>query len=239
MEKQEILKTIVGSQAHGLAEENSDTDYRGVYVCSTKEFFKLGAKIKGSHWMEGETEDNTAYEIGHFLQLAIHCNPSIMEVFKAPIAQFPLVTNEDYIKYAVQSNWGVRLRGLFPYVWEPQQAFDAFTGYGKSQRTKMLDNHLNRWQKFGVAYLRTLSNLLELLRTGNFSLEVKAPVFKALLRDVRDGGKTVGWIIDYGMTLTDIARKELDLHLKGQAAFKQEKNIDKINEFLFDIRKNF
>ena len=83
----EILKVLVGSHAHGLATEGSDVDYRGVYVSPTSEILSLSnTKVRGknTHWVEGENEDATSYELGHFLFLALKCNPSILEVFMAP-----------------------------------------------------------------------------------------------------------------------------------------------------------
>ena len=110
-EKEIILKVLVGSRAYGLADENSDYDYRAVYVLPTSKILSLEYRYKGNDWIEGD-EDNTAYEIGHFLKLAVNCNPSILEIFKAPVA------------YAMED--GVKLRELFPYVWNPKGVFDAF-----------------------------------------------------------------------------------------------------------------
>ena len=82
--KKIILKVLVGSRAHGLADENSDYDYRAVYVVPTSKILSINYKYVANTWIEGK-EDNTAYEIGHFLKLACNCNPTILEVLKAPI----------------------------------------------------------------------------------------------------------------------------------------------------------
>jgi len=234
MKKYEILKTIVGSQAHGLAEEGSDTDYRGVYVTPTSEILKLGSKIKGAHWMEGESEDNTAYEIGHFLHLATHCNPSILEVFKAPMIKVP---NEHGC--LILNVWGEELRRLFPYIWNPQGVFNAFVGYGLNQRKKMLDNHLDRWSKYGIAYLRTLKNLIDLLETGTFSLEIPEGDFKNYIRLVRTGKITIGEIINSAQDLTEHAKESLENHLNNRAKFEQKQDIEKVNQFLLTVRYRF
>ena len=127
-DKKVILKVLVGSQAHGLADKNSDYDYRAVYVLPTSKILSLNYKFKGNDWIEGK-EDNTAYEIGHFLKLATKCNPTILEVFKAPVMK----SNED----------GDKLKKLFPYVWNPQDTYNAFMGYGFNQRKKFLDKKIN------------------------------------------------------------------------------------------------
>ncbi len=70
MEQNIILKVLVGSRAHGLHTEESDYDWRGVFVVPTEEIFKVGAKIKDTNWIEGK-EDNTTWEIGHFMNMAV------------------------------------------------------------------------------------------------------------------------------------------------------------------------
>ena len=175
-----ILKVLVGSRSHGLHNVDSDYDYRGVFVSSTSEMHKLGAKIKNNSWFEGK-EDQTMYEIGHFLHLATKCNPSILEVFKAP--KQPIAYTKDDIQKT--DIWGIKLIDLFPYVWNPISAFEAFKGYSKNQRDKMHEKKDNKEAKFAVAYLRTLINLCDLLRTGDFSIEVKDPDVRADLKRIK------------------------------------------------------
>lgn len=224
-EKTLILKTLVGSRAHGLNNKDSDYDYRGVYVEPTTEILKLGHKYKGSSWFEG-AEDQTTYEVGHFLHLATKCNPSILEVFKAPIQVFD---NDGKINLDI---WGAELRTLFPYVWNPQDAFNAFVGYSLNQRKKMLDKKDNRQEKFAVAYLRTLWNLNDLLSTGDFSLEVKDEQFKNELIRVKAGKWNLGQVINRA---EDLVRKSEKL----KSVCTHKNNIDKVNSFLYKIRREF
>jgi hypothetical protein len=182
--KKLILKVLVGSRAHGLHTEESDYDYRGVYVEPTQKILSLGYKYKGSSWFEGK-EDQTMYEIGHFLHLALKCNPSILEVFMAPrIGRRNELYGEELRR---DFDFGSKLLDLFPYVWNPQDAFNAFVGYGLNQRKKMLDKRLGRERKYAVAYLRTLWNLYDLLVTGKFSLEITDKDFKKELQDLKYG----------------------------------------------------
>jgi predicted nucleotidyltransferase len=231
--KKYILKTLVGSHAHGLATAESDYDYRGVYVIPTKEILSLNFTYKGSHWLEGE-QDQTAYEIGHFLQLATRCNPSILEVMVAPMKESLITDFEDpdSSNYIFKRDWGKELRELLPYCWSPKQAFDAFTGYSRNQQKKMLDNHLGRWHKYGTAYLRVLWNLCDLLETGTFSLEVKDPIFKIELQAIRNKEYTVGQIIDSAKKLRQKAERLLPLS-------KQKPDLSKVNDFLLEVRKEF
>ena len=214
-EKTIILKVLTGSRAHGLADKNSDYDYKAVYVLPTSKILSLGYKYKGNDWIEGK-EDNVAYEIGHFLQLATHCNPTILEVFKAPIIE---ATRD-----------GRELQRLFPYVWNPKQAFDAFVGYGLNQRKKFLDKKDNRQNKYAVAYIRTLHNLIELLGYKDFSVEIKNEIVKAQLLEYKNGDYTLGEIINVAESLIKKAKINLE-------TCKHKPNLDKVNQFLVDIRK--
>lgn len=178
MNKHQLLTTIVGSQAHGLATAKSDYDYRGVFVVPTKNllleaFYPSNERLKHTSWIEGR-EDDTSWEVGKFLQMAVHCNPTVLETFLAPVAPSGL----DQLLYG---EWGARLRALFPYVWNATEVKDAFIGYGINQRKKFFDNKDHRAPKYATAYLRVLYNAYELLTMGTFSVNlVQSPIFKTL-----------------------------------------------------------
>jgi len=212
----EILKVLIGSRAYGLANEKSDYDYHAVYILPTSEILSLNYRYKGNDWIEG-IEDNVSYEIGHFLKLAIKCNPTILEVFKAPIIE----VNED----------GLKLRTLFPYIWSPQQAFDAFVGYGLNQRKKFLDKKDNRQNKYAVAYIRVLLQLNQLLSKNDFNIEIPEKCKNTLL-DYKNGKYSFGDVIDMAEMLTATAKEFLK-------TCKNEPNLNKINEFLIEIRKKY
>lgn len=222
-----ILKVLVGSRAHKLHNSDSDYDWRGVFVTPTSEIVKLGAKYKPNNFLEGK-EDQTMYEIGHFLHLATKCNPSILEVFKAP--KQPIA----YIKNEIQKLeiWGVKLRALFPYVWNPIGVFEAFRGYAHNQRKKMFDKKDNRQAKFAVAYIRTLINLCDLLKTGDFSIEIKDEEIKQDLLKIKSGDFKPGEVVDLAESLIEEAEI-----LRDQCT--QKPDINKVNEFLLEIRKEF
>ena len=211
-----ILKVLVGSRAHGLADKNSDYDYRSVYVLPTSKILSLNYKYKGTHWNEGEDKDNTSYEICHFLELAMNCNPTILEVFKAPVIEM----NGD----------GKKLRELFQYVWNPKQAFDAFVGYGLNQRKKFLDKKDNRQNKYAIAYIRTLYNLNELLGTKNF--HVKIDILRKVLMEYKVGNYTMEEVINQSENMILVAKELLP-------KCKHKANKEKIEEFLLKIRKRY
>src|SRR4051794_3922165 len=115
----QILRTIVGSTAHGLANENSDIDYRGVFVVPTSELLGIGGTTQQTSWIEGQTDD-TSWEIGKFLLMATKCNPTVLEVLLAPA-----VEDASFLL-----GWGREMQSLFPYVWNSVDVKNAFIGYG-------------------------------------------------------------------------------------------------------------
>ena len=75
-----LFEAISGSKAFGLATETSDTDIRGVYYLTKKDFFGLNNIPQISN----ETNDITYYEIGRFVELLQKNNPNILEVLASP-----------------------------------------------------------------------------------------------------------------------------------------------------------
>ncbi len=206
----------MGSHAHGLANKDSDFDYRGVFVQPTDEILALGQKRRHTSWIEGKTDD-TSYEIGHFLFLATKSNPTILEVFLAPI------DDSDPI--------GLEMRSLFPHIWNSKDVRNAFIGYGLNQRKKFLDNKDNRREKYAAAYLRVLYNAYELLKTGTFTVRVADTPVGETVRRFKNGDFTIGEVVQI------TSEWQLKVEKAYNKAEKKTANIDKINKFLLKVRK--
>lgn len=215
--KSKILRVLVGSRAHGLSTPESDYDYRGVFIIPTSEMLKVGANLRKTSWVEGN-DDDTSWEIGHFLQLSTKSNPTILETYKAPI------------EYSTPL--GIELRALFPHVWSSKYVRDAFIGYGLNQRKKFLENKDNRSEKYAVAYLRVLYQAYELLSTGDFPVSfVDTPVFETL-KKWKKNELTFGEVID----VTKEWQEKVEVAYKKNP--DKETDMDKINEFLLKVRKD-
>ncbi len=212
-----ILKVLVGSQAHGLAEPGSDADYRSVFVIPTEEMFRLGFKYQGVR-MTKEAADETAWEVGQFLLLGTQCHPLILETFVAPIV--------------AMEEWGAELRQLFPHVWSPQTAYDAFINYCENQRRKMLDKKDERPAKYAAAYLRVLYNLCELLERETFSMHIAETPIGETIRKIKEGRYRLGEVIDLGEYWTQEARRRL-------ALCAHQSNLRLVDDFLIRLRKAF
>ena len=249
----EILKVLVGSHAHGLASKDSDFDYRGVFVTPTSELLKLGGNTKTTNWVEGE-EDNTSYEISHFLHLATKSNPSILECFTAPAVPYTVTNEKGYLIHIPeirQAVFGKELRDLFPYVWSSKGVFEAFKGYSHNQHKKMFsekEEFAKRKFKYAVAHLRVLLQGIELLSTGDFHVEIQYsypntpdPYVESFyfdgwadfLRAIREEQISTGEIVDTAEELKEVLKAAYEANPDKQT------DLEPVNEFLLKVRKEF
>lgn len=222
-----ILRVLVGSRAHGMSRPDSDFYYRGVFVNPTTDFFKLGKKSKLTNWNEGSAkgdDDDTSWEIGHFMHMALQCNPTILEVFGAPVLD--------------SLPWGDELRNLLPFVVSPERVRDSFIGYSRNQWKKLhVDNPDRRTVKYALAASMTMMQGFELLHTGKMVVEFPE-TWKNKLRflkaSIEDGNMTNGQILDW---IEEGKVKLLDAAEQNRAGF--EPNKDVVDEFLIKVRKDF
>lgn len=125
-----IIRTEVGSRAHGLATPESDRDVMGVYVESPEQVMGLAPrhehfirrdKPEGVRSEAGDT-DLTLYSLRKYLQLATDGNPTVLVLlFAQPEAITP---------------HGQQLLGLAPHI-VSAQAGRRFLGYLDGQRERM------------------------------------------------------------------------------------------------------
>jgi predicted nucleotidyltransferase len=211
------LKVLVGSRAHGLANDESDMDARAVFVRPTEDMLRLDAKPPAARWRKHDG-DETAWEVGVFLSLAVQCHPLALETFRAPVLK--------------ADEWGHGLRALFPHVWSPQRAYDAFIGYGVNQRTKFLQKKDGRPEKYAAAYIRVLYDLCELLETGTMTIRIIDTPIGRTIADLKAGHFRMGEVIDLTEHWTQEATRRL-------SQCRHQPDSDKVNDFLLRIRRAF
>jgi hypothetical protein len=123
-----LLKSISGSRAYNLDLPSSDTDVKGIFVLPKKEFY--GLTYTGQ--VANESNDETYFEIGKFIELLCKNNPNILELLSVPekwlLFRHPLM---DLIK---TEKFLSRL------------CFDTFAGYARTQIKKAtgLNKKINR-----------------------------------------------------------------------------------------------
>jgi predicted nucleotidyltransferase len=219
-----MFKCVVGSQAHGLATPDSDFDYRGVFIVPTFKIVQLGKTPDTTSWIEGK-DDDTTWELGHFLHLATKCNPTILETFLSPVTFV-----DDNFKKDVD-----RLLDLFPHVWNSKAVHDAFLGYAHNQRKKLLHKEMGRPHKYAAAYLRVLYNAEELLNTGTFTIRIKDTEMGEYIAAVKNKSP----LISLGNIIDKCEELENRVHQAYENNPDKETDIDIVNRYLIDMREKY
>lgn len=229
-----ILKVLVGSRAHGLSTETSDFDYRGVFIIPTNEFFTLdGSKPREIHWVEGADhldkagykQDDTAWEVGHFLRLALQCNPNVLEVFTSPIESPADITKE-----------GEHLRQLFPYIWDPKKVYESYMGYAHNQRKKLFDTSPKEpLAKFATTYLRALIQGEGLLNQKALLCNLQYHDEFHTLQLIRNSFVTRGQVIDKCVEWEGRLEKAYKHRL---AMNDQQQDVARIHQWLLELRQS-
>lgn len=226
-----ILKVLVGSRAHGLDTEQSDYDYRGVFVQPTTQILSLLGHVQTTSWIEDKhqgnhkKEDDTGWEIGHFLKLALQCNPTILETFTAPVVE----STPD----------GEALRALFPAIWDPVRVRDAFVGYGLNQRKKMLDGKDKRPAKYACAYLRTLVQAQILLTHGTLIVDMRTHPEYPTLVAFKNGLASTGQVVDKCREWEEKVETALKHHGAPLGPRRQVQDVSAVDAFLVDVRQRY
>ena len=141
VEKNKILKIVVGSQLYGTNTPDSDEDYSGIFIAPEDYYFGIRTSDERDLSTEDKNElgKNTAdavdyklYEIRNLVRLAAQNNPNIIE---------HLFVNDKNILHITEHG-----RHLLnhAYLFPNKSALDKFIGYAKSQKHKMiikLDNY--------------------------------------------------------------------------------------------------
>ena len=75
-----LFECISGSKAYGLDTPQSDTDLKGVFYLPLEQFYGLQYIPQISN----ETNDETYYELGRFVELLLKNNPTVLEILATP-----------------------------------------------------------------------------------------------------------------------------------------------------------
>ena len=171
----QLAKVLVGSRLHGTYNENSDYDYRGIYVESLKDTLSPFKKLKSTSWIEGD-EDNTSYELREFCKLATKGNATILEVF---FSDKIISTSPEHQE--MRNNWQKFM--------DTKAFIAASRGYANNQYKKALTyedlgvNQQIRTAKFIISFLRVLWQCEHYLRSGEFSCSLEnCPYFVFIKR---------------------------------------------------------
>lgn len=216
-----ILRALTGSRCYGTNREDSDYDWKSVFIQPTSDILRVnGGPKRTNHSQVGE-EDEVSYELSHFLHLSVQCNPAVLEVYFSP-------------QYSVLELDGVRLIEMFEHIWSSDRVMAAFRGYAMSERGKFEQSALKGnvdWKK-GACWIRNLWLAGTLLETHSIPLPLPESVRDTLV-SIGAGELKVTKVISLGRRL------ENQLESIYERVPKKEADIERVDDFLLSIRRRY
>lgn len=221
-----LTKVLVGSRLHGLHNDQSDYDYRGIHISPLKDVLSPFKKVSNTNWIEGDV-DNTSYELADFCKQATSGNATILEVFFSNE-----VIETSPIAEKMRKNWQKFI--------DTDRVVMASRGYASNQLNKMqlFDDigvkDQRRTSKFAIAYCRVLWQCSEFLRTGEFKCQIDEGQLKDFLLKIK-----AGWSDDYIPECTErFAQLQADVTESWKKANKLKPDLDWIEEFIYEAYSN-
>ncbi len=210
-----LTKVVVGSRLHGLDNDKSDWDYRGIHINPVRDILSPFKTTKNTSWIEGD-EDNTSYELADFCKQATHGNATILEVFFSnQIIETSPIADE------LRSNWRKFI--------DTDRLVMAGRGYASNQYNKMqLFEPDKRTPKFAVAYCRVLWQTAEFLKTGEFKCQIEEPL-KSFLLEVKYEPFNDNMVAELTEKFMELQARVSDAYAKAE---KIKPDIEWIEDFI-------
>lgn len=245
--KKIILLTVAGSELLGLSSgEKSDRDEIGVYVEDIREVAGFGSETHVV-WRSAEARsgnpgepsgpgdvDLTLYGLRKFLRLALGGNPTVINVFYAPL-QACSVTTE----------LGLELQSLVPHILG-RRAGNAFLGYMNQQRLRMLGQrgqmNVNRTDlvtkygydtKYAMHMLRLGYQGRELLTEGKLTIPIpNEKNWQNFLRDVKNGEIRKDEVFETAENLEHSIKELMD---SPDCKLPEQPDYDTVEKWMLDV----
>jgi hypothetical protein len=210
-----IYRCVIGSQAYGLADAESDVDRRGLYLAAADQHWSLYGVPEQ---LENEETQEVYWELQKFLVLALKANPNILECLYTPLVEKATPLVEELL--GMKSIFLSRL------------VYQTYNGHVMSQFKKMqadIRNHGHVKWKHVMHLIRLLLSGIGALRDGY--VPVKVDDHRDRLLAIRRG--EVPW--------EDVENWRLGLHQEFNAAFETTKlperpDYERANAFLISAR---
>lgn len=211
-----IFRCVIGSQAYGLNDSNSDVDRRGIYLPTAESQWSLYGVPEQ---LECHATQEHYWELQRFLVLALKANPNVLECLYSPIVEKATPLAAELLE--MRASFLSRL------------VYQTFNGYVISQFKKMqadLRNHGEVKWKHVMHLIRLLLSGISVLRDG--VVTVRVDEHRERLLEIKRGEASWG----------DTERWRLSLHDEFDRAFQQTKLPDRpdyarANEYLIRARQ--
>jgi hypothetical protein len=211
-----IYRCVIGSQAYGLAEAESDVDRRGIYLPPADAHWSLYGVPQQ---LENEATQEAYWELQKFLVLALKANPNVLECLFTPLVETATPLAQELL--AMRSAFLSRL------------VYQTYNGYVLSQFKKMqsdIRNHGSVKWKHVMHLIRLLLSGIGVLRHGTVPVAVGEHRDKLLA--IRRGD--VPW--------EEVEAWRLGLHREFNTAFAttalpERPDYERANVFLISARR--
>ncbi|MBX7106238.1 MAG: nucleotidyltransferase domain-containing protein [Gemmataceae bacterium] len=211
-----IYRCVIGSRAYGLESDESDTDYRGIFLPPAELHWSLyGVPDQ----IECDETQEQYWELQRFLVLALKANPNVLECLYTPIVEKTTPLAEQLLQ----------MRSIFL----SRLVYQTFNGYVMSQFKKMQADLRNQGQvkwKHVMHLIRLLISGISVLRHG--FVPVRVDEHRDQLLAIKRG--EIAW--------DDTEKWRLSLHDEfdralGETKLPERPNYEAANEFLIKARR--
>jgi uncharacterized protein len=212
-----IYRCVVGSRAYGLDNEESDVDWRGIYLPPADLHWSL---FGIPEQLENDEAQECFWELQKFMTLALKANPNILECLYTPLVE--------QVSPLAQELLDQRSMFLSKLVYQ------TYNGYVMSQFKKMT-HHLNN---YGTVKWKHAMHLIRLLLSGITALQegyvpVRVDQHRDQLMTIRRGE----------MSWEAVNEWRVSLHKTFDEAFQtsvlpDRPNYEQANEFLVKARRS-
>jgi predicted nucleotidyltransferase len=211
-----IYRCVVGSKAFGLDDENSDTDYRGIYLPPADVQWSLYGIPEQ---LEDKDREECFWELQKFLVLALKANPNILECLFTPLVEYANEIAKELLS----------LREIFL----SKLVYQTYNGYVMSQFKKLEQDLRARGEikwKHAMHLIRLLLQGIDILRDGD--LKVSVDKNRSTLLNIKKGESD--W--------ESVNAWRLDLHKEFADSFEKTRlperpDYERANDFLIRARR--
>lgn len=213
-----IYRCQVGSRAFRLAADDSDEDFRGIYLPPARLHWSL-RKLPEQLEFSDHLRDEVYWELEKFLKLALKANPSVLETLWTP-----LVLDADQTARELRD-----MRGAFL----SKHVYKTYSGYVLSQFRRMANAYKSKGtfkSKHAMHLIRLLYSGIAALETGEIRVDVAE--HRGELLEIREGG----------LPFEEVKRRALALDGRFQQAFERttlpdQPDYERVDAFLVAARR--
>ena len=211
-----VFRCVIGSRAYGLENDQSDTDYRGIFLPPADLHWSLyGVPDQ----LEIHETQEHYWELQRFLVLALKANPNVLECLYSPLVESSTPLIDELL--AMKSIFLSRL------------VYQTYNGYVMSQFKKMQSDLRNQQQvkwKHVMHLIRLLLSGISVLRNG--FVPVRVDEHRDELLAIKRGE----------IELDQIERWRRSLHTEFDRALSESKlperpDYERANAFLIKARR--